>query len=375
MGYYNINKSQLGVLTTYYSFSYAPMQLFVGLMIDRYGTKRLLSLASVICGIGTYMFAFSPELWMAQLGRFLVGLGSAFAYVGVLKLAIMWLTSRGFAFFSGITMASGTAMGMLSDNLLTYMLNTYGWEQTNVFFVLFGLILSVALYVVLSSKPPASENNSNESAVSFYEHVSKSFSLLAMRQIWINGFIGCMLWISIAIYADQWGIMHLKDALGFSDVQAAKINGCLFLGWATGGPIVGIITSVLGRRKPLIVVGSVVSTILSLMIAKAWVTTQFNLMLVLFLLGLFSSPQVLAFPIARENCNDKISGASLAFTNMIIMLSGFLQPIPGYIIDMYADSLSIQQAYGYGLMIMPICLAAAFIASFFLKETYGKTLH
>ena len=60
---------------------------------------------------------------------------------------------------------------------------------------------------------------------------------------------------------------------------------------------------------------------------------------------------------------------------MIIMLSGFLQPIPGYIIDMYADSLSIQQAYGYGLMIMPICLAAAFIASFFLKETYGKTLH
>lgn len=104
-----ISAAALGNLTAFYYYAYTPMQLPVGILMDRYGPRRLLVIAVLCCALGSYLFTQTSHIGIAQLGRFLVGFGSAFAFVGVLKLSALWLAPERFAFMSGFA----TTLGML----------------------------------------------------------------------------------------------------------------------------------------------------------------------------------------------------------------------------------------------------------------------
>ena len=84
---YHINATVFGNLAAFYYYAYTPMQLPVGILMDRYGPRRLLTFACLACALGSYLFAHAFHIELAQIGRFMVGFGSAFAFVGVLKLA------------------------------------------------------------------------------------------------------------------------------------------------------------------------------------------------------------------------------------------------------------------------------------------------
>ena len=80
---FHISASTLGILSAFYFYAYSPMQIPAGLLMDRFGARRLLTFATFICGLGGILFGFAPSLWLASLARFLMGLGSAFAFVGL----------------------------------------------------------------------------------------------------------------------------------------------------------------------------------------------------------------------------------------------------------------------------------------------------
>ena len=78
---FGITASAVGVLSAFYLYSYAPMQLPVGVLMDRYGVKKVLSIASIICGLGALLFSAAGDLSVASLGRLLIGAGSSFAFI------------------------------------------------------------------------------------------------------------------------------------------------------------------------------------------------------------------------------------------------------------------------------------------------------
>ena len=91
MAHFNIEAGALGIFVAIYYWAYVPLQLPVGLLHDRFGPRRLLTFACLLCVVGTYMFGISHSIYIAATGRLFVGIGSAFAFVGVLKLASIWL--------------------------------------------------------------------------------------------------------------------------------------------------------------------------------------------------------------------------------------------------------------------------------------------
>src|SRR5690606_20279354 len=80
---YRISDAGLGWLSGLFYWVYTPMQLPVGVMMDRFGPRKVLTAACLLCVVGTYYFAFSALLSGALFGRFLIGFGSAFAFVGI----------------------------------------------------------------------------------------------------------------------------------------------------------------------------------------------------------------------------------------------------------------------------------------------------
>ena len=99
----------VGHLSALYFYGYSGMQLPVGLLIDRYGPRRLITAAAAICALGAAGFASSDSLTGLSIARFFIGAGAAFSLMGAIHIAARWLPSARFAMLSGLAMMVGMA--------------------------------------------------------------------------------------------------------------------------------------------------------------------------------------------------------------------------------------------------------------------------
>ena len=87
---FHVSAEGFGVISAFYFYAYAPMQLPAGLLFDRYGPRKLMTAALMLCALGSFFFASTDSVITASMGRFLIGIGSAFSFIGVLVLASRW---------------------------------------------------------------------------------------------------------------------------------------------------------------------------------------------------------------------------------------------------------------------------------------------
>lgn len=381
---YHISAAGFGILSGVYMYIYSPLQLVVGLVMDRYGPRVLLLQACAACVIGTYLFACSHSLMIGILGRFLVGFGSAFAFVGVLKLAIIWLPPKRFAIISGMAMALGKIGGLTGVNLLTALVGRFGWQNTCYYAVVFGAVLLAVMILFIQDGFRSGHSASTGQQVS---SMTKAFTgliqIIRTKQMWINGAIGCLLYLPTVVFADLWGPMFLKQVYHFSNTKAAGVVSCIYLGWALGGFTVGWISNKLRQRRLPITIGSIVAASLLATVFFTPGLSGLTVSLIFLIFGMFSSVQVLVFAIGREISSSKSAGTAIAMTNMFIMIGGaVLQPVIGIVLDLLWDGTIVNGLHVYSawnfqvaLSVLPAGLLLSVILSYFLKESFCRVTH
>jgi predicted MFS family arabinose efflux permease len=77
-----VGAAAIGNLSAFYFYGYAGMQVPIGMLIDRFGPRRLLTAAAFVCALGCVLFALSSTFWGLALGRFVIGASAAFSLVG-----------------------------------------------------------------------------------------------------------------------------------------------------------------------------------------------------------------------------------------------------------------------------------------------------
>lgn len=366
---FNLTAAGLSNLAAYYYYIYTPMQILVGMLMDRFGPRALLSIAALVCTIGSFAFGYTKIVALAKVGRFMIGLGSSFAFVGVLKLAANWLPKNCIAIAAGITMAVGMIGGFFCDTVLPHWVVQYGWRGTTIGAAWFGVGLFVMLLIVLRDSTGVKAPRARM-ADSMKEVFFNMFSILKDRNLWVNGMIGCMMWLPIAIYAETWGNGYLVDVRGFSAEQASSVNSWVFIGWAVGGPMLGYLSDYFKRRKLLLSLGSLASAAMFVL----FLSVEFNpwiMGFILFLAGLAGSTQVLVFAVSRDNVPSVASGSAAAFTNLLVMLAGVLQPLSGFIMDLVHKGTSHHyppSAYSAALSLVPLALLVSCFLSMLIKD-------
>lgn len=378
---YDLTGAEVGSLSAFYYHAYVPMQIVVGLLMDRYGPRRLLALACICSVIGTYLFAGSHSFAIAQFGRFLVGFGAAFAFVGALKLATVWLPPNRFALISGLITSLGMIGAMAGDILLRGLVDSIGWKMTTYTTAVAGLFLAVAIWAIVRDVNPSPEHPHHHSQrIYFKDLLCGLWGALRNRQIWFNGIVGFLLYLSLSAFAELWGIPYLEQARDLTRTHAAHANAMIFLGWAIGGPCWGLFSDFIGRRCLPIVVSSILC--LGVVCGVLYVPhISYGLMsLLLFLFGFLSSVQILVFAICREVTHFKIAGTAIALTNMLVMLGGNLfQPVIGKLLDMgwtgaMVEGTRLYSVSGYqmALSVLPIGIVIAIVLTIFVRETHGE---
>lgn len=368
----HISATTFGELSAFYYFAYSPMQLPVGMLMDRFGPRRLLTIACLLCTIGSWMFSMTSSIALAGTGRFLVGFGSSFAFVGVLSLAMQWLPKRYFSLVAGLITTLGMLGLVYGEVQITEIAQTLGWMHVLDMVVVIGIGLTVLIFLTVYDGPHARVGRTiplND----FFRNVK---FVLMSPQIWLIGFVGACLYTSLSVFGELWGKTYLEQVHHLTKIESARSISAMFLGWAVGAPLAGYFSDRTGRRVFPLVVGALLSLICISLVLYYPGLPYFVLNLLLFLYGVFSATEIIVFIMGKENSGAQLSGTVFAAVNMIVTLGGVIfQPLVGKLLDTFGDSNLIEGEHIYttvdyqlALSILPISLLIVVILGFFMKD-------
>ena len=329
MNKYTINTLAFGTMVGMYYNAYTPMQMVVGVMIDRYGPRRMLISALVICLVGIFLFYQFDNYYIACLARFLLGVGSSFAFVGAVKLAAMWLPSNRFALFAGTCTALGMLGGMVGDVTLSW-----GIEKTSVQSMLHlsfwsGVVLLLLFFFFLENKKKYSTDGVDSSFKAVFKGL---YSIMIRPEFWFVGLMGATLYLSVSGWAEIWGINYMKIRfhLPQNSPLAASINSLIFFGWLIGSPLMGWLSDKIRVRVRMLLVGSFIAALLGFMLLWLPIDNVLVVQILSFLFGLVSSSQILVFAYARDQVGADLMATAASFMNLIVMCGGLVaQPLVG----------------------------------------------
>src|SRR5262245_17694208 len=139
----------LGHLSAAYFYGYAGMQIPVGLLLDRFGPRRLMTVTGLVCALSCIWFATSTTLAGATASRFLFGAAAAFSLVGSMAVAGQWFPANQFAISSGLSMAMGMTGAVFGQAPLRLAMEASDWRTTTLLLAAGGLALAFCAWATV----------------------------------------------------------------------------------------------------------------------------------------------------------------------------------------------------------------------------------
>ena len=385
IGIFQINATQFGLFASLYYWSYTFMQIPTGLIVDRFSIRKTLFVACLMCISGFFLIHISNQIGMAYIGRFVVGLGSAFAYVYALKVASIWLPRNHFGLATTIADSLGMLGVMFADTVFIKVTANSGIERTTSILIIAGLAIASLIFFVFRDKPDSEENiELNKQDTKDWSHIiDKILHIISKPQVWLIGLVGCLFYLPSSVIQDVWGIPYLHTVYHFSLRDSGYLISTMSFGWIIAGPILGawsdkIKQRVMPMKLTILAAAILFSIVIFVPSLLGILLPSWSLFAIFFLIGAAMGTHPLVFALAKENFPNRVTGTAVAVTNTLTMIGGLIfQPIVGYIIDVSHHTVHATGAvnnytannFSVALSIVPILLLLAFITMFFIKET------
>jgi len=386
MQHYGLDGSDFGWVVGLYYWAYSIMQIPLGFSMDVFGPRRLLPAAGFVCGIGCYLFASTSNIYVAEVARFMMGMGAACGFMGSLKLGTLWLPPKYFASAIAMTMVFGTLGAALGGTPLRVVVETIGWQNTYYTLAVIGAGIGTLIFLIVT-KPPQTYMTEEQIKPEFSKQfllkmLNNLVTIISTPQAWFIAGVGMLMYVPLTVMGVAWGVPFLQSSYTLVDEKvAASVVGLMFLGAALGSPVFTILSDVMQkRRSPLVIGGTLAVCIWSITIFVE--SIPFQLMYVLFFMGGFVyTAKCLTFASICEIMPRSISALSIGFTNMIVMTTGIIyHPLIGELLDQSWDGetrnnipLFTSGDYRFALAVIPISLLLAILLIKFIKETHPKS--
>jgi MFS family permease len=363
--------SALGVsaIVGMFYYGYSPFNLVAGASIDRFGAKQIIPIGAALVGIGAIMFG-TGNITAANVGRFLQGAGGAFAMVGSVYLITKNFPASVAASFIGATQMFGMAGGSAGQFLVGPLIKSgLPWERFWVYAGIGGLIIAMLLFILL---PREQKVTSEVERGNFFTPLKIVFS---NPQSILCGLIAGLLFIPTTILAMTWGVRFLQEARGQEYEAAVGLAATVPLGWVIGCPLLGFVSDRLGRRKPVLMGGTI-----ALFLIVSWILfgnpAIFRGPAVGILMGIASGAAMLPNTIIKEANPAKLGGTATGVVNFInFTFSALLGPVFGARLARSPDSSDVPGLEHHQSGFQPLLygIFLALVLAFFLKETGPAT--
>lgn len=378
---FHIDASDYSIMNAGYFLPYSLMQIPVGILIDRFGARRLLTIAIITAATGVFWFSRIHSFEYGFISRFLMGFGSSFAYIGLLVLAMNWFPKKHFGLMVGIANFLGSTGPFLAGGPLSLLLNLFdnNWRLILLFISILGFLLAICVGLFIRNSPARKKG-----AVVHLDPYKAKFSvrmklLLKNRQAWMIVFFSALVYLSLPLLGAYWGTGYLQ-AKGFSRSIAATMSSFLWIGYAVGSPLTGKISDQTKRRKPVLIFCALIGLLTTLSILSIPTKNILFFTSSFFLIGFASSGCSVAFALISEHVQKNVQATAIGFNNsMITFFAAIFPPVVGFLIELGVKNsqhhYSVQN-YENGLMLMPVFYALSLIISLlFIKESFCRSQH
>ncbi|MFE9311407.1 nitrate/nitrite transporter [Streptomyces sp. NPDC088353] len=315
---FHVGASALSTFSILQLLVYAGMQIPVGLLVDRLGTKKVLAIGAVLFTAGQLGFAFSPSYGTALASRALLGCGDAMTFISVLRLGTRWFPARRGPLVAQLAGLAGMAGNLVSTLVLARLLHGVGWTAAFAGSALAGAVVLVLLVLFLKDHPEGHEPEP-------LPHLGAAYVRRQIAASWREPGTRLGLWVHFTtqfpamVFLLLWGLPFLVEAQGLSRADAGELLTLVVVSNMAVGLVYGqIVARHHAARLPL-ALGTVAATsgIWAVTLAYSGGRAPIWLLVVLCLvLGACGPASMIGFDFARPANPAERQGTASGITNM-----------------------------------------------------------
>jgi MFS family permease len=354
-----VDPASLGLLTSAYFLAFAAFQLPLGVLLDRYGPRRVEASLLLFAAAGAYIFSRAETLGGLMLGRALIGLGVSACLMAAFKAFTLWFPAERLPLANGIQMISGGVGALAATTPVELFLKLTDWR--GVFLVLAGLTVTAAICVFLI----VPEKTGTHTGETLHEQLSGIRVIFTSKIFW-----GIAPWALTAqaaylSIAGLWSGPWLRDVASYDRMSLANTLMGVSLAMIVGYFTFGTVAERLARRsiRPMTVAACGMLCFIGVQSLLVVQWTSFTLLLWLFF-GFFGTSCILPYAVLSQSFPRHLSGRANTGLNLLVFIAAFsAQWVIGLIIDLWPQTPAggydpAGYSTGFGL-IMILQIAAA----------------
>jgi len=354
---FDTSGAALGSLAATYYYIYTAMQIPAGVLADTLGPRVSVGMGALVAGAGSVLFGLAADLDAAIAGRFLVGLGVSVVFVGLMKSNAVWFAERQYGRISGLTLLIGNVGSILAAGPLALLLVEMDWREVFVGAGVISVFLSAVSFGLVRNRPEDAgfpsvrEQEGLPPSPPRERHWLQDLRhVLLKRDVWPGFWVNFGVTGALFAFAGLWGVPLMRDLHGLDRAGASLYTTMALAGFAVGSMKAGWLSDRIGARKPVIVVGSLLSALVWLgLILLPWGPGWSGLTLYT-LLGLCAGGFVVTYAAAKEVLPPAVSGMAIALVNTGLFLgAAVMQPAFGWVMDLSWDGTVVDGVRVYAI--------------------------
>jgi len=360
---FNTDNSVLGLMSGMYFYSYAAAQIPAGIMLDKIGTRKTLLILGLVASCGNLIFSLSPNVTILALGRGLIGFGVGGFYVSALRALAVDYNPKKYATLTGVLTSLGNIGGIAASSPLALLTLALNWREAFlVIFILMFIFVIVAWFVIKDN-----EDNSFKIKRSIRDDFGKIFSNTQLLKIILVPFFvyGCFV-----SFQGLWAGPFLMNVYGMSKATASLFFMFISIGFVFAFPLAGIISDKIKRKKPVLLMGIILSLLFWLVMAIfGGALSSSQLLALLIFLGFSYGITCIFLTIPATLFPLEISGSAIASLNIFNFIGGgFFQYFMGFIIDQTHQTGNEFFSYQIIFIICTLGVLVSLICALLFKE-------
>jgi MFS family permease len=365
-----VDPASLGLLTSAYFLAFAAFQLPLGVLLDRYGARRVEAALLLFAAAGAFVFARAETLTGLMLGRALIGLGVSACLMAAFKAFTLWFPPERLPLANGIQMISGGIGALAATTPVELSLQYTDWR--GVFLILSGVTIVAAVCVFLV----VPEKEGTQSGETLREQLSGIRRVFTSRIFWTIAPWAVAAQAAYLSISGLWSGPWLRDIANYDRMAVANTLMGVALAMIAGYFTFGALAERLARRSiqpmTVAVAGMLMFIFIQCMLVLQWTPLTLPLWL---LFGFFGTSCILPYAVLSMSFPRNLSGRANTGLNLLVFVAAFAaQWVIGLIIDFWPQTASggynpSGYSAGFGL-IMALQLTAA---SWYFFSTRRKT--
>lgn len=354
-----VDPASLGLLTSAYFLAFAAFQLPLGVLLDRYGARRVEAALLLFAAAGAFIFARAETLTGLMLGRALIGLGVSACLMAAFKAFTLWFPPERLPLANGIQMISGGIGALAATTPVELSLQLTDWR--GVFLILSGVTVLAAICVFVF----VPEKEGSQSGETLREQLGGIRRVFTSRTFWTIAPWAVTAQAAYLSISGLWSGPWLRDMANYDRMAVANTLMGVSLAMIAGYFAFGALAERLARRNiqpmTVAVAGMLIFIFVQCMLVLQWTALTLPLWV---LFGFFGTACILPYAVLSQSFPRNLSGRANTGLNLLVFVAAFAaQWVIGLIIDLWPQTASggynaTGYSTGFGLIMM-LQLAAA----------------